>query len=188
MASLSGTASLTRQASLSFATSQSLLKLMSTESAMPSHHLILCLPLLLLPSILPNIRGFSSEIPCIILKWGILLFLSEQYKELEENNRIPSLKDSNEYSFQSTQTHPRTFNHCLIFHPSFLITSILLVAVPSLTYNIFSSENTKCKMWKMKNIRRYVLFCPFSTTVPSAAPSLDSRAPDLVGDRVLFPS
>ena len=49
------------QASLSFTVSQSLLKLMSVESVMPSNHLILCRPLLLLPSILPSIRIFSSE-------------------------------------------------------------------------------------------------------------------------------
>ena len=41
--------------------SQSLLKLMSIESVMPSNHLILCLPLLLLPSVFPSIRVFSSE-------------------------------------------------------------------------------------------------------------------------------
>ena len=50
-----------RQASLSITNSQTLLKLMSIESVMPSNHLILCRPLLLLPSILPNIRVFSNE-------------------------------------------------------------------------------------------------------------------------------
>ena len=50
-----------RQASLSITNSQSLLKLMSTESVMPSSHLILCCPLLLLPSIFPSIRVFSNE-------------------------------------------------------------------------------------------------------------------------------
>ena len=50
-----------RQASLSFNISQSLLKLMSIESMMPSNHLILCCPLLLLPSIFPSIRVFSNE-------------------------------------------------------------------------------------------------------------------------------
>ena len=49
------------QASLSFTISQSLLKLMSIESVMPSNHLILCCPLLLLLSIFPRIRVFSSE-------------------------------------------------------------------------------------------------------------------------------
>ena len=50
-----------RQASLSFNISQSLLKLMSIESVMPSNRLILCHPLLLLPSIFPSIRVFSSQ-------------------------------------------------------------------------------------------------------------------------------
>ena len=49
------------QASLSIVNSQSLLKLMSIESVMPSSHLILCRPLLLLPSIFPSIRDFSNE-------------------------------------------------------------------------------------------------------------------------------
>ena len=47
-----------RQTSLSITNSQSLLKLMSIESVMPSNHLILCCPLLLLPSIFPSIRSF----------------------------------------------------------------------------------------------------------------------------------
>ena len=50
-----------RQTSLSFTIFQSLLKLMSIESVMPSNHLILCHPLLFLPSIFPNIRVFSKE-------------------------------------------------------------------------------------------------------------------------------
>ena len=49
------------QASLSIIKSQSLLKLMSIESVMPSNHLIVCHPLLLLPSIFPSIRVFSNE-------------------------------------------------------------------------------------------------------------------------------
>ena len=49
------------QASLSITNSQSLLKLMSIESVMPSNHLILCHPLLLLPSIFPSIKIFSNE-------------------------------------------------------------------------------------------------------------------------------
>ena len=49
------------QASLSITNSQSLLKLMSVESMMPSNHLILCHPLLVLPSIFPSITVFSKE-------------------------------------------------------------------------------------------------------------------------------
>ena len=50
-----------QQASLSITSSQSLLKLMSIESVMPSNHLTLCRPLLLLPSIFPSIRVFSND-------------------------------------------------------------------------------------------------------------------------------
>ena len=49
-----------RQASLSVTNSRSLLKPMSVESVMPSNHLILCPPLLLLPLIFPSIRVFSN--------------------------------------------------------------------------------------------------------------------------------
>ena len=57
-----------RQASLSFTISWSLLKLMSIELVMTSNHLILCHPLLLLPSIVPSIRVFSNE-SAICIRW-----------------------------------------------------------------------------------------------------------------------
>ena len=56
------------QASLSITNSWSLLKLMSIESVMPSSHLILCRPLLLLPSICPSIRVFSNE-STLLMRW-----------------------------------------------------------------------------------------------------------------------
>ena len=56
------------QASLSFTMSWSLLKLMSIESVMPSNHLILCQPLLLLPSIFPSIRAFFNEL-ALCISW-----------------------------------------------------------------------------------------------------------------------
>ena len=73
------------QASLSITRSRSLLKLMSVKSVMPSNHLILCCPLLLLPSILPSIRVFSNNsIRCI--RWP-------QYRSFSFN-----INPSNEYS------------------------------------------------------------------------------------------
>jgi len=56
------------QASLSITNSQSLIKLTSIESVMPSNHLILCLPLLLLPSIFPSIQVFSNE-SVLCIRW-----------------------------------------------------------------------------------------------------------------------
>ena len=56
------------QASLSITNSRSLFKLMSTESVKPSNHLILCHPLLLLPSIFPSIRVFLNE-SALPIRW-----------------------------------------------------------------------------------------------------------------------
>ena len=57
-----------RQASLSFTLSRSLLKLMSIELMMPCNHLILCCPLLLLPSVFLSIRVFSNEL-ALCIRW-----------------------------------------------------------------------------------------------------------------------
>ena len=58
------------QASISITSSQSLLKLISIESVMPSNHLILCCPLHLLPSIFSSIRVFSNE-SALRIRWFI---------------------------------------------------------------------------------------------------------------------
>ena len=73
------------QAFLSFTISQSLLKLMPIEPVMPSKHLILCHPFLLLPSIFPSIRVFSSE-SVLRIRW------------LKYWNFSISICPSNEYS------------------------------------------------------------------------------------------
>ena len=76
-----------RQASLPFTPSYSLLKLTSMESVMPSNHLILCHPLLLLPSIFPSIRVFSSE-SALHIRWpkywsfSFSISPSNEYSEL----------------------------------------------------------------------------------------------------------
>ena len=57
------------QVSLSFTVSQSLLKFMSIESVMSSNHLMLCCPLLLLPSIFPSIRVFSNK-SALRIRWS----------------------------------------------------------------------------------------------------------------------
>ena len=56
-----------RQASLAITNSRSLLKLMSIESVIPSNHLVLCHPLLLLPSIFPSTTVFSNE--SVLIRW-----------------------------------------------------------------------------------------------------------------------
>ena len=73
-----------RQASLSITNSQSLLKLISTESVMPCNHLILCHPLLLLPSIFLLLRVFSNE-SVLSIRWpkyrsfSFSIILSNEY-------------------------------------------------------------------------------------------------------------
>ena len=72
-----------RQASLSITNSCSPLKLMSIESVMPSKHLVLCHPLLLLPSIFPSIRVFSNELALHIRwpkYWRFSLNISPSYE------------------------------------------------------------------------------------------------------------
>ena len=73
-----------RQASLSFTISRSLLKLTSFESVKPSNHLVLCFPLLLLPSIFPSIRVFSNELALHIrlLSFGFSISPSNEYTGL----------------------------------------------------------------------------------------------------------
>ena len=91
------------QASLSFTISWILLKLMSIESVMPSNYLVLCHPLLLLPSIFPSIRVFSNE-SALRIRWP-------KYWNFSFN-----ISPSNEYSglisfridwFESSQSSPR---------------------------------------------------------------------------------
>ena len=105
-----------RQASLSITNSRSLLKLMSIESVMPSNHLILYCPLLLLPSIFSSIRVFSNEsvlhirwpntglsasasvLPMNIQDWfplGRTGWISLQSKALQESFLIPQFKSIN---------------------------------------------------------------------------------------------
>ena len=75
------------QSSLSITNSQSLLKLLSIESVMPSNHLILCRPLLFLPSIFPSIRVLSNE-SVLHIRWSkdwsfsISISPSNEYSEL----------------------------------------------------------------------------------------------------------
>ena len=105
-----------RQASLSITKSQSLLKLISIESVMLSNHLILCCPLLLLPSIFPNIRIFqmsqffasggqsigasasASVLPMNIQDWlllGLVLWSPCSPGDSQESSPTPQLKSIN---------------------------------------------------------------------------------------------
>ena len=110
----------TRQASLSITNSWSLLKLRSMESVMPFNHLVLCCPLLLLPSIFPSIRVFSNELVFHIrlpkyLSFSFSTSPSNEYsglisfrnkwfdllevQETQESSLIPQFKSINSLAF-----------------------------------------------------------------------------------------
>ena len=127
------------QASLSITNSWSLLKLMSIELVMPSNHLILCHPLLLLPSIFLIIRVFSNE-SVLHVRWpkyrsfsispsneysGLISFridfclISLQSKDSQESSPTPQFKSINSsvlsflYSSTLTSIHDHWKNHSL---------------------------------------------------------------------------
>ena len=79
------------QASLSITNSQSPPKPMSTESMMPSNHLILCRPLLLLPSIFPSIRVFSNE-PALHIRWPKYWSFSSNISPYDEYSGLISFR------------------------------------------------------------------------------------------------
>ena len=80
------------QASLSINNSQSLLKLMYIESVIPSNHLILCCPLLLLPSIFPSIRVFSNE-SVLHIRWPKYWEIQLQHESFQWIFRTDFLED-----------------------------------------------------------------------------------------------
>ena len=79
------------KSSLSFTLSRSLLKLMSIESAMPSNHLILCHPFLLLPLFFPSIRVFCSEL-ALCIKWPNYWSFSFSISSSNEYSRLISFR------------------------------------------------------------------------------------------------
>ena len=79
------------QASLSITSIWSLLKLMSIESVMPSNHLILCRPLLLLPSVFPGIRVFSNE-SVLCIRWPKYWSFSFSISPSNEHSGLISFK------------------------------------------------------------------------------------------------
>ena len=80
------------QASLSITKSQSLLRLMSIELVMPSNYLIFCRPLLLSPSIFPNIKDFSNE-SALCIRWPQVSEFQLQHPSFQWTFRTGFLKD-----------------------------------------------------------------------------------------------
>ena len=92
------------QASLSITNSQSLLRLTSIESVVPSNHLILCCPILLLPSVFPNIRVFSSE-SVLCIRWPQYWSFSFSISPSIESPMV-SLTDTQALTYTHVSTHP----------------------------------------------------------------------------------
>ena len=107
------------QAFLSFTVSQSLLKLMSIDSMMPSNHLILCHPLLLLPSIFPSSQVFCNESD-LHIRWpkywsfSFSISLSSEYSGLI-SFRIPSLAAQGTLQHHSSQGSTLQWSACFMF-------------------------------------------------------------------------
>ena len=123
------------QAYLSFTISQSFHKLMSIEFVMPSNHLILCLPLLILPSIFPSIRVFSNE-SVLHIRWPKYWSFS------------CSISPSNEYSG-------------LI---SFRIDWLDLLAVQGILKNLLQNHSSKASILWCSAFFMVQLSYPYMTT------------------------
>ena len=135
------------QTSLSFTVSQSLLKLMSTELVMPSNHLILHCPLLLLPSIFPSIRGFSSE-SALCIRWPKYWNFSFIINPSSEYSGLISFT-INWFDLLAAQgTLKSLLQHTIQNHQFFGAQSSL-------------RSNFNIGQYKVINYKRiYVLFCP----------------------------
>ena len=124
-----------RPASLSIINSRSLLNLMSIESVMPSNHLVLCHPLLLLLLIFPSIRVFSNE-SVLCIRWPKYWSFSFSISPSNEYSGLISFR----ISFLCVQALPIFF----LFHPYIFLSSNLAYPIPisanSLTNFPFESE------------------------------------------------
>ena len=126
------------QASLSITDSQSLLKLMSIQSVMPSNHLILCCPLPLLPSIFPSIKVFSNEFSSVQSLSHVRLFVTPW-----ATARQSSLSITNSRRLLKLMSIELVMpsNHLILCHPLLLLPSIF----PSI--RVFSNESVLCTRW-----------------------------------------
>ena len=116
------------QASLSIINSQSLLRLMSIETVMPSKHLILCHPLLLLPSIFPSIRVFSNELVLHIM-WPQYWSFSFSISPSNKYSRLISFKIDSLDLLVVQGTHKsllqqHSSNESILWYSAFLIAQL----------------------------------------------------------------
>ena len=120
------------QASLSITNSQSLLKLMSIESVMPSNHLILCRPLLLLPSNFPRVRVFSNE-SVLRIRWPKYWSFSYSISPSNEYSELISFR-MDWLNFLAVQETLKSLLQCHISKASVLQHSAFLIVQLSHSY------------------------------------------------------
>ena len=117
-----------RQASLSIANSQSLLQLMSIESVMPSNHLILHRPLLLLPSTFPSIRVFSDE-SVLHIRWPKYWSFSFSISPSNEHPGLISFR-MNWLDLLASKELSRVFSNTTVQKHQFFVTQLSLQSNP----------------------------------------------------------
>ena len=125
------------QASLSITNSHSLPKLMSIESVMPSNHLILCHPLLFLPSIFPSIRVFSNEL-VLCVRWPKYWSFSFNFSSSSEHPGLISLQSKGlPRVFSNTTFQKHQFFHAQLSlqSNSHIHTWVFFLSALTLTWN-----------------------------------------------------
>ena len=127
------------QASLSITNSQSLLKRKSIESVMPYNHLILCRPLLLLPSILPIIRVFSNE-SALCIKWPKYWSFSFNISPSNEHPGLISFRMS-WLDLLAVQGTLKSLQHCISKAPIFRRSVFFIV---QLSHPYMTTGKTLC--------------------------------------------
>ena len=113
-----------RQASLPITNSLSLCKFMSIELVMPSNHLILCRPLLLLPSIFPSIRVFSNE-SVLHIRWSKYWSFSFSISTSNEYSRLISFRWTGLISLKSKRLS-RVFSNTTVQNHQFFTAQLSL--------------------------------------------------------------
>ena len=133
------TKSAARQTSLSITNCQRLLKLMAIESVIQSSHLILCHPLLLLPSIFPSIRVFSSE-SVLPIRWPRYWSFSLSISPSHEYSGLISFRIDSWISLQSRE-FSRVFSNTTVQNINYSVLSFLYDPTLTSTYDYWKKHS-----------------------------------------------
>ena len=145
---------------MSFTVSQSFLKLMSIKSVMPSNHLILCHPLLLLPSIFPSIRAFSDE-SALHIRWP--KFWSFSFSTSPSNIQgwfplgLPSLISLQSKRLFKSLLHHSSKSSILWCSPFFRVqlSHLCMITGKTIALTIWTFLSAKCCLWVAIEVDKY---------------------------------